>query len=258
MLTSSHRAGFYHIIWFQKGSPTHWVDFEQIKIKPNTILFLNKDVVQQFDKNENFEGVALLFTDSFFCLTEADTTYLRSSILFNDLFSIAQIQLKKQEVAYKELFDLIKNELQNVTDDYQASILKNLVHNLLLLSERKRETQGFSGPSKSVDLDFVLLFKDHLDRHFTNQKQVSFYCEQMHCTAKRLNRATSKILGKTPKQIIDYRVLLASKRLLSYTNESVKEIGFSLGFDEPTNFIKYFRKHNGSTPVEFREKFISA
>lgn len=65
-LTRLHRTGFYHIIWFQKGSPTHLVDFNPIKIKPNTLLFLNKDTVQRFDKNNKFDGKVILFTDAFF------------------------------------------------------------------------------------------------------------------------------------------------------------------------------------------------
>jgi AraC family transcriptional activator of pobA len=44
---------------------------------------------------------------------------------------------------------------------------------------------------------------------------------------------------------------------LSYGNSSIKEIAFELGFDESTNFIKYIKKHIGSTPAEFRERFIS-
>lgn len=75
-LTAPHRTGFYHIIWFQKGSPTHLVDFNPIKIKPNTILFLNKDTVQRFDNKGNFDGKTILFTDSFFCKTEMDTKFL--------------------------------------------------------------------------------------------------------------------------------------------------------------------------------------
>ncbi|WP_459640649.1 helix-turn-helix domain-containing protein [Flavobacterium sp. CGRL2] len=66
------------------------------------------------------------------------------------------------------------------------------------------------------------------------------------------------MLGKTPKEIIDDRVMLEAKRLLAHTNENVKEISYELGFEEPTNFIKYFRKHSNSTPVEFRESHTSA
>nr|WP_246164293.1 helix-turn-helix domain-containing protein [Xanthovirga aplysinae] len=79
----------------------------------------------------------------------------------------------------------------------------------------------------------------------------------MFITTKRLNKATSSVLGKSPKEIVGNRIILEAKRLLAYTNESIKEIGFHLGFEEPTNFIKYFRKHCNVTPFEFRENFSS-
>jgi AraC family transcriptional activator of pobA len=254
-LTTTHRTGFYHIIWFQKGSPTHLVDFNPIKIKPNTILFLNKDTVQRFDKKGNFDGKAILFTDSFFCKTEADTKFLRSSILFNDLFSVSQLQLQKSSPLFADLFQQMETELTNTKDNYQADILQNQLHNLLLHSDRERRKQNFTEVKKGADLDYVILFKDLLEIQFRKQKLVSNYAEQLRVTEKRLNQATSKVLDKSPKQMIDERIMLEAKRLLAHTNESIKEIGFELGFDEPTNFIKYFRKHHHSTPVLFRESF---
>jgi len=98
-------------------------------------------------------------------------------------------------------------------------------------------------------------FKKLLDDNFITQKRVSFYCQELNISPKRLNKTTSKIFGKTPKNIIDDRVLLESKRLLAHTGESIKEISFSLGFEELTNFIKYFKKHTNKTPVEFRAEF---
>lgn len=254
-LTASHRTGFYHILWFQKGSPTLLVDFNPVKIKPNTILFLNKDTVQRFDANSNFDGKAILFTDSFFCRTEADTKFLRSSILFNDLFSVSQLQLQKSSPPFAEVVQQMETELTNIKDNYQSDILQNLLHNLLLLSDRERRKQNFTEVKKGADLDYIMLFKDLLENQFRQQKLVSNYAEQLRVTEKRLNKATSKILDKSPKQMIDERIMLEAKRLLAYTNETVKEIGFDLGFDEPTNFIKYFRKRHHSTPVEFRENF---
>ena len=257
-LTTPHRAGFYHILWFQKGSPTHLVDFNPVKIKPNTILFLNKDTVQRFDKKGGFDGKAILFTDSFFCKTEADIKYLRSSILFNDLFSVSHIQISKTASLFAQLFQLMETELENEKDILQSDILKNLLHNFLLLSERERRKQNFTEIKKNADLDYVMLFKNLLESNYRKLKQVSNYAKKISITAKRLNQATSKILGKSPKQMIDERVMLEAKRLLAHTNESVKEIGYNLGFDEPTNFIKYFRKHSNSTPIEFREQFALA
>jgi len=251
-LTTPHRAGFYIIIWFQKGSPTHLVDFNPVKIKPNTILFLNKNIVHRFDSKGNFDGKAILFTDSFFCKTEADTKFLRSNILFNDLFAVSKIQLLRTASLFTDLFQQMETELMNPKDNYQSDILQNHLHNLLLHSDRERRKQNFTEIKKGANLDYVILFKDLIENQFLKQKLVGNYASQLRVTEKRLNQATSKILDKSPKQMIDERIMLEAKRLLAHTSESVKEIGFALGFDEPTNFIKYFRKHHSSTPVEFR------
>jgi hypothetical protein len=53
-------------------------------------------VVKRFADKTPFEGFSILFTDSFFCQTEADTKYLRNTILFNDLLSVSQIQITDQ------------------------------------------------------------------------------------------------------------------------------------------------------------------
>jgi AraC-like DNA-binding protein len=253
-----HRAEFYQILWFQKGSPTHFVDFNPIKIKSNSLLFVNKSSVQIFDNKTTFQGKAILFTDNFFCKTKMDTKFLRSSILFNDLLSISQIQLPKNNSTIKTIFELLETEINNSKDNYQSDLLRNDLHNLLLHCERERRKQDFIELNKDTNLEQTLLFKTLLDDNFIFHKKVSFYCQQMNITPKKLNQATSKIFGKTPKNIIDDRVLLESKRLLAHTSESIKEISFSLGFEEPTNFIKYFKRHTDNTPVEFRAEFNMA
>ena len=254
-LTTPHRTGFYHIIWFQKGSPVHFIDFNPVNIKPNTVLFLNKDIVLRFDNKGNFDGKAILFTDSFFCKTKSDTKFLQSTILFNDLFAVSQLQLHNSSIQFGQLFQEMETELTNKKDNYQSDILQNQLHNLLLLSDRERRKQNFTEVKKSADLDYVMLFKDLLENQFNKQKLVSNYAGQLRVTQKRLNQATSKILDKSPKEIIDERIMLEAKRLLAHTNLSVKEIGFALGFDESTNFTKYFRKHHKITPIEFRKSF---
>lgn len=253
ILTATHRAGFYHIIWFQEGSPTHLVDFKPIKIKPNTLLFLNKDIVQRFDNETKFGGKAILFTDNFFGKTEADVKFLRSNILFNDLFSVSQIQVNNQSKLFADLLQQMADELQNDKDHSQADILQNLLHNFLLFAEREKRKQSFIEIKKDANLNYVMLFKDLLETGFKTQKKVNYYAKQIIITEKRLNQATTKVLGKTAKEIIDDRIVLEAKRILAHTTDSVKEIAYHLGFEEPTNFIKYFKKHALITPIEFRE-----
>ncbi len=258
ILKELHRAGFYHIIWFQDCKATHLVDFVPIKIKPNSLLFLNKDVVHRFDDKEKVKGKVLLFTDNFFCKTESDIKFLRQTVLFNDLLDVSQIELQNQSTQFNSLLNLMSDEIQILNDEFQANILQKLLYNFLLFAEREQRNNKFTRIKKGADFDYVMLFKDLLENDFRTQKKVSYFAQKILITEKRLNQATTKTLGKTPKEIIDDRILLEAKRILVHTNESIKEIAYHLGFEEPTNFIKYFRKHSSVTPTEFREQNVMA
>ena len=209
-----------------------------------------------FDAKEKYKGKLLVFTDEFFCKSEADRTFLHSTILFNDLISDASIQLEASNREFAQLFENIRNELKEEVDKNQSDILRNLLHNLLLLAERVKRKSGFQEIKKGADLDYTILFKDLLNENFSKLKTVSSYAKLIQVSEKRLTQATTKVLGKTPKEMMDEKVMLEAKRLLTYTNKSIREIGYILGFDEPTNFTKYFRKHSTKTPVEFREKYL--
>lgn len=251
-----HRAEFYQIIWFQKGYPVHQLDFNSISIEPNTLLFVNKNCVQFFDSETQFTGKSLLFTENFFCQTEKDTKFLKSTILFNDLLSISKINLSDDSNDIQLIFNQLETEITKPKDPFQPDILHNLLKNLLLFSERERRNQDFVALKNDENLIYATRFKDLIEEYFIEHKTVSFYTEQLHISSKKLNLVTQKIMGKSPKNIIIERVVLEAKRLLSYTNNSIKEIAFLLGFEESTNFVKFFKKHTHHTPEVFRNSFF--
>lgn len=257
IITLPHRVGFYVILFIESGSGIHFVDFNPVELKPDTVLFLHKDIVQQFGRASNLQGKAILFTDTFFSGTEQDMKFLGSTLLFNSLIEVTQFQDTDEAKFFIAIFNEMKEELKNAKDASQKQILKNLLHNLLLLSERKIKNNQFNSLS-SIELDYVILFKNYLENNFSQKRNVSFYTEKILLTEKRLNQATKKILGKTPKEIIDDRILLEAKRLLVNSSINIKEIAFALGFEEPTYFAQYFKKHTLITPAEFREKYALA
>ncbi|KAA8483436.1 AraC-like DNA-binding protein [Arcticibacter tournemirensis] len=255
-ITVPHRATFYHIFWIQKGTAEYLIDFEPVKAEANSFLFVNKDRVKAIDNRSKHDGKIMLFTDDFFGKTEDDLKYLHSTTLFNDLLNTPVINVNSSP-SLQTAFSAIETELTENNDTYHYHLLHNLLHNLLLLAERERRKQGFSEISKGADLDYTVLFRDLLDSKFKILKSVTGYAALMNVSEKRLTHATTKTLGKSPKIIIDERVMLEAKRLLIYTNRSIKEVGYDLGFEEPTNFIKYFRKHTDNTPIEFREAYFN-
>jgi AraC family transcriptional regulator, transcriptional activator of pobA len=259
ILTKFHRANFYHILWFQEGTPTHQVDFEAISLPENSILFLNSNVVHKFDDTTPFDGIGILFTDDFFGVTELDLAFLKQSVLLNQLYAVSHCLVPHSGTELNDIARLMERTYLGNRDIYQVSLLQKYLSCFLLLAERMHSNHDRLGAlKKSPELDCVVAFKDLLEKNYKQKKQVSNYALDLHTTEKRLASATEKILGKTPKQLIDARVILEARRLLSYTNHSVKEVGFSLGFEEPTNFIKFFRKHTQQTPLAFKEKFLPA
>lgn len=141
-----HRAEFYHIFWIQKGNAEYLVDFEPVKVKANSFLFLNKDRVKAIDNKRKHDGKVLLFTDDFFGKTVEDTKYLHSTILFNDLLDIPVINVTSSP-SLQIIFNAIETELAAANDAYHYHLLHNQLHNLLLLAERERRKKkaGFSG-----------------------------------------------------------------------------------------------------------------
>ncbi|KAA3632544.1 MAG: AraC family transcriptional regulator [Bacteroidetes bacterium] len=252
VMTVPHRAQFYHVLWVEKGEGTHFVDFHPVTIEDNSIIFIAHNCVNRFDEKGSYSGKGLLFTDSFFCINDQDVQFLHSSILFSDLYGIAKIKITPD---LKQIFDAMDIEFQRDYDNVQYNILQNLLHVFLLQAERAMRKQGFEELKPSANLDYLLLFKDLLEDYFHKEKSVKYYASELTISEKQLHKATTSVLDKTPKQIINERVLLEAKRLLVHSNQPIKSIAYELGYDEPTNFIKYFRKYTGTTPSEFREQF---
>ncbi len=138
-----HRAEFYHVFWFTKGNPVFTVDFIPIALKPDSLLFVRKNRVQFFDQSGYYEGWILLFTDTFFNRTPLDRQFLTSTILFHDLLSIPTLDMSLTETDLTLLLTQIQRELSQPEAPFQADILHNFLHNLLLYSDRERRRQDF-------------------------------------------------------------------------------------------------------------------
>jgi len=255
-ITKPHGLELYQILWFKKGVSKHWVDFNSLEIEDNTLLFLTKNSLQKFDEKGYPKGKLILFSDEFFAESLTDNKYLKRSILFNDLHSVAKFKLEKESLNLQKIFNQIAQELEQPEDNYQITILRNLLKNFLLYSERERKnSNNFKEIKKDKSLDLVMQFKALLATNFIAHKDVLFYCKTMQVTPKKLNSATTKTLQLSPKSIIINHTLLEAKKQLASTLQNTKEISLSLGFEEPTNFIKFFKKQVGKTPLAFRDSF---
>lgn len=256
-LRRPHRASFYLIFWFKSGTPIHTVDFHPVYPKPDSFLFVRKDAVQFFDQRNTFETSTLLFTDTFFCETEQDHRFLQSSPLFND-FTGSQSPIPIMGTnRLKDIWLWMQQEEYHPVDPFHAPMLRKYLYSFMLEAEREQLKQGKGIRRQGANFEYFINFKEMLELHFRTEKGIGFYADQLFISAKVLTHITHLMVGKTPKQLLDERVLLEAKRLLVHTENPIKTISLYIGFDETTNFNKFFKKHSGQTPVAFRDGFPS-
>ena len=91
-----------------------------------------------------------------------------------------------------------------------------------------------------------------VSENYTQQRQVIFYADQLCMSPKYLSKLVKDVSGKSAPEWIDSYVLLEAKHLLKYSTMPIKEIVYRLSFSNQTVFYKFFKKHTGMTPTEYR------
>ncbi len=246
LLGKPHKVSFYQLIWISKGEAKHRIDFRNITIKVNEILVISPGQVCAFDIVSDYSGKMILFTDSFFSVSEADSKFLYTSQILSLIKQNKVVPICP--LLIKNLATLLEEEMKIPADKFQAGISQSILRIILFEAERNLNTLHISN-NQSIASDFY----NEVEKHFKENKKVEYYTNLLAVGEKILSKEIKELTGETPKAYIDRRIILEAKRLLVYSELSVKEIGFSLGFEEPANFNNYFRKHTNLTPVQFRE-----
>ncbi len=246
LLGQPHKATFYQIIWVTEGKATFRIDFREITIHSNEILIISAGQVCEFDIKSDYSGKIILFTSSFFTVTELDSNFLHTSEILNPVSLNKTVSICPQVVG--NLTSLLDEELKHPVDKFQTGIAQSYLRVILLETERQLATS-----SASVTNNIGRKFYNAVELHFKENRNTEFYVNLLGINEKILSKEVKALTGNTPKIYIDSRTILEAKRLLSYSSPSIKEVGYELGFDEPTNFNKYFRKHTGVTPAQFRD-----
>jgi AraC-like DNA-binding protein len=130
------------------------------------------------------------------------------------------------------------------------AVLAHGVGALLTELALMRPADASAGPVATHEA--YLWFRDEIDRRFSEWHQVTHYADRLGYSPRTLNRLAQAHTGRSAKQLIDERVVLEAKRLLSHGDAPVAEIAELLGFDDPSNFSAYFRSRAGVTPGAFR------
>ncbi len=250
-----HRLSFYGILFTLEGEGFHFIDFNKYPYKKGAVIFMSKEQVHGFERNEKRDAYLLTFTERFLEKSQMAPNLVELLSLFNYHLYNPVLQLSEEGYTMlKGLIYQIRDEYAKEEDVFSEKIIHSLLKIFLCFCERyRREVQSntIEHYYKGEFENFQKLLKEHI----LKTRKVQFYAHEMGCSTKKLNRITYKIIEQPAKRYINKMLVLEIKRFLMNTSLSIKEISFKCHFEAPTNFVKYFKTYTGLTPKEFRKQY---
>ena len=247
-----HKLGFYVLLFIDEGTGTHSINYKDHRYEQGTVSCMRKHTVHRFHKS-NAKGKILIFTEDFAVRFSSRNENYRLFQLFNELLGSPKLQLTTAEFETLSGFiGHIGEELWN-TDTQATEIVRNLVQLIVLKLYRIKSVQYRQLSNDTAILKFIEL-QERIENECFEQKSVTYYATTLGVSTKTLNNVTRKIIGKNTKAFIDEILILRIKRLLANSKLTMTEIAYRSGFDEPTNFFKFFRKRTGISPKAFQKQ----
>ena len=245
-----HRINFFAVLIITRGSVKHQLDFQTIQLSKGDSLIISIGRAHAFDHQSYYYGKLVLFTEAFMHQHLTKSTINKVDSLYNYFLSPVKYTAP-------ELNDSFLNQLSQVLDQ-PNELCPNIAGALLTtyLLQLKASSTKFTISLNDQHISQFLQFKKLLEASYANSRDAMDYAEQMSISYKHLNFICKKTVNKTAKSFIDAFVTLEIKRQLIATTQSIKEIAYKNGFNEPTNFVKYFKKQEGLTPNDFRMSYL--
>ena len=250
-----HKHNFYAVFLFTKGTGMHEIDFNKYEVKPGSVFFLYPGQTHSWELSDDIDGYIFFHTDDFY-----EMTYVNNSIkdfpFFESNYSEKCIYLTEEKCGLiEDLFKTLLLESANEEWKKKQMILSYLTQIYIYLN-RFLETQSEVNFSNLRHYQSVFSkFEKLVDEHFLKIKSATEYADLLNITQKHLNRIVKSITQKTTTEIITDRIILEAKRQLLYTDKTLNEIAFDLGFSDYTYFSRLFKKYVLMTASDFRKLY---
>ncbi len=253
----SHRSEYYEIFFIEEGNGTYQIDFNEFSINGAGIFCLSPGQVLVVESETMKSGFQLSFNREFYCVETHGKEIACNGVLFNNVHRATAIPLTQDErFPFQQSIQSMIRELENPGKAHR-DILETYLRMFLIEALRKYD-EKMGSPSVEIDEsnrlagDFIAL----VDKHFRTLHAVSDYAEQLFVSPKSISKRLNAYGYPTPTEVIRNRIVLEAKRELRYTQKSVKEIAFELGFEDPAYFTRYFKKAAGTSPANYRTSYL--
>ena len=221
---------------------------EMVAIKPQT-------VTQILEMTDDLEIVGVSFTVDFILKNSFKKIEL-DALDFFTANNIPKLKLSKEEKKTSVMLSklLAKNNNANAIDTpFRNEII---IHTFGLLMYHYASIFKREHPNLEANLsrqeELTLRFLKILNENFKKERSVHFYADVLCVTSGHLSKVLKEVSGKTAGQLIDDVVIMEAKILLGNPESTISQVTNELQFSNQSFFGKYFKKHTGFSPSNFR------
>ncbi|KXX70227.1 helix-turn-helix domain-containing protein [Flammeovirga sp. SJP92] len=245
-----HRHDYFTLIFTASAKGEHKVDFKSYSLKDHQIYFISPGQVHQIIEREKSFGYAVVFSHDFLLFNNIPLTFIEDLNLFNDFSETPPLTPNDDDFLtiqkyLKEMYAIFHSEIA-----YKEEAIGALLKLVLILCNNV-----CSLPQEDINTVNTIFrnFKQLIHQHYKTNHHTNFYADLLHISPDHLNKVVKQHSGKSAKEHIQSRIIIAAKRLIYFSAMSNKEIGHELGFSEPANFSAFFKKCVGVSPSQFRK-----
>lgn len=241
------------ILWFEEEGTILLIDGKECVFKKNEIVFLTQFHKIVVVKISSIRMVR--FNKAFYCILHNDVEVSCKGILFFGATQLPVISISEEELEkFEILWKMFQIEMTS-TDSLQIGMLQMMLQRYLILGTRIYK-QKEAYPENTETSDLIREFNYLVELHFKEKHTVAEYAELLFKSPKTISNVFLKMGTKTPLRYIHDRKVLEARRLLTYSNLQVKEIAHQIGFNDVQTFSRFFKKYEGVSPTEYKEKSL--
>jgi AraC family transcriptional activator of pobA len=254
-----HRHNYYTVIWSHTATGKHVIDFKEYPIIPNHVFFVSPEQVHQIITDTNPTGYVILFTPEFLEKNSIREDFIANLKLFQKSDETPPLPLTDQMIfTLRQFADQMLSSFHSDNDLRFETIGAYLKLFLIECNNKCSQYPGGNTQNIEVGKSLVKSFKEIVEKHYSEWHQVKDYAEALFVSPNYLNEVIKSALNISAKDFIQNRLTLEAKRMAVFTSKSSKEIGYNLGFDDPSHFSKFFKSNTRQSLQDFKESIISA
>ncbi|UOU97353.1 helix-turn-helix domain-containing protein [Chryseobacterium daecheongense] len=220
-------------------------------IKAGNIVFIGPQKNIVFGKSKGPEIYIIAFSSCFYERSTKDSLFLNSQLFFNyssDIFVAPFLNKVEMKVIFMERM----KSFQEKDESLYVAAAHNAIERLMLDAFLHIPSEEIKKDYNFEYLYYVNKFKVILQRDYKKAKKVSYYANELNITSRKLTEMTEYIFGKTAKQLIIEKLIAEFEKAINFSNRTISEISYELGFSDEGNFSNFIKKHAGKYPSEMK------